>query len=379
MNMDVVYKNLLDAFPGNVYWVDTDGVILGCNDQQAESLGFSSTKDIVGKNIAELLPKKEVGRLLSLQDEVIDTGETITIEEELTFKGEPLYFLSQKSPLKSLDGEAVGLMGFSIDITQHKIMSNCELEDSREELAMVKGIQSVLFESLSHDLRTPIHCMRMLIDVMLGETNNPTHSKYLKDMNTSIDWLLEHCSSLYENCRSRKIRKSVLVNEPLDLQSLCDDIISFHGVAATAKKIDIIGEYDADIPLLLGDNQRIKQILLHLLSNAIKFTTKGGVSLQVEIFPQSNNGVIPQKVFAKISVRDTGKGISEHLKPVIFEEFAMEPPAYLTQYQGLGLGLSMVKKLVVEMKGELKVDSEQGKGSTFIVYLPLTVSYENSC
>lgn len=350
----------MEGFPGNIYWVNEKGIILGCNKNQAISLGFSNESDVSGKKMYEVIPKKEAHSLVHTHREIMKTGKTIFLEETLTFQGKKRYFLSQKSPFRDDAGKTVGIIGFSVDVTDQNIHS--------------EDYEKTVFSYLSHDLRTPLQCILLLTESLKNELQDPKHRELITYIHTASEQLFKHCSSLYERCKKQKDKTPVLVNQPLDLEKICNDLIDMHRPCFLSKKIELIGEFCAPMPLLLGDNERIKLMILHLLSNAIKFTEKGAVSIQIKIFPKSN-----EEVTAKIIVRDTGIGIPENIKSTIFEDFVTEKPIYITQHQGMGLGLSTVKELVNELKAEIKVESQKDKGSTFTVYIPLKVSLESNC
>lgn len=367
--MKTIYRNLLDTLPGNIYWLDKEGVLIGCNANQLSALGFKSPDEFEGKKLIDVVPLDQAEMLLKTLHDVINRKETITIEERLTINGEEKCFISKKSPLLDNEGNTEGVVGYSVEIPCSNRFTQ------QDENKMIRAVQSSFFDSLFHDFRTPFFAINLTLESLIMDEKDSEKSKALSTIKTCLKKIESHCTSVYDGCKNKKQRPPILTNQPLDLQHIVDELISMHKICADVKKIKLIGEYDANIPMLLGDNERVKIIVLHLLSNAIKFTEEGCVAVKVTVFPKEKSS----EVIAKITVKDTGQGISESLKSTLFQDFSTETPVCLAQHQGLGLGLSLVKRAVDEMKGEIKADSKKDCGSTFTVYLPLKVSMEDIC
>lgn len=360
-------ENIIQSMPGHVYWKDRDGVLLGCNQQMAESAGYSSPKDLIGKTDYELSWKHEAENIRVSDKQVMETGLPQSFQEEGTiFDASRKVVLSNKLPLQDKQGNILGIVGISTDIT--------ELKETQDQLAMAKEKAEVanqaktdFLANMSHDLRTPLNGIIGIAQI-LGYSDLP------KDAKEKIHDLMQASKSLLAlvddvlNYSKLDAGKLEFKQEPFDLRKLMEEVVNSLTYLANDKQIPLILNYNEQLPkYVVGDSLRIRQVLTNLIGNAIKFTEKGHVLISVECRDQVEGVATMQ-----FSVEDTGAGIPEEKLEYIFDRFSQVSPSYKARQQGTGLGLAIVKKFVEGMHGKVGLHSQVNKGSMFWFSVPLT-------
>jgi signal transduction histidine kinase len=217
-----------------------------------------------------------------------------------------------------------------------------------------------------HELRTPLNVILGFSDMMLlgidGALNEKQHHK-VERLRENGARLLVLINDILDLSRLEAKRLEI-VNKPFSPHKLADRLANHMGVLAKDKPLTFEKVVDSDLPpTLIGDEQRVEQVAVNLISNAFKFTEAGSISLAI--------GANQAAQTWTIRVTDTGIGIPPHAKDLIFEEFRQVDGSPTRAYTGSGLGLTIVRNLVRLMNGSITVESELGKGSTFTVTLPL--------
>jgi signal transduction histidine kinase len=248
---------------------------------------------------------------------------------------------------------------------------NQALKVAYQEAEEATRLKSEFLSTMSHELRTPLNAIVGYAGIMLegvgGEIDGEARSM-LENINESSEQLLKLINDILDISKIEAGRLE-LVSENFAVRPLIDTISSNLRVLAEQKRLSFDVDIDEKVPLLLvGDKDRLSQILINLLSNAFKFTDRGAVGLYVA---WSEAGLL-------MRVRDTGIGIPPHAMQYIFDEFRQVDGTYSRSYAGTGLGLAIVKKLVEAMDGTVTVDSRVGEGSVFTVNLPLKASMQAS-
>ena len=253
----------------------------------------------------------------------------------------------------------------SNDITKSK-KYRLELEKSNNYMQKLLNDKEKLMLSISHDMKAPLGSTIGYIELMNSTTLNERQRYYLQNMQKSSEEILQLISNILEN---EQLTKGVFELNliPFSIKELFDDIHNSFLPIAEKKGVKLHYKclFDMDSKFI-GDPLRIKQIVNNLLSNAFKFTDTGEISLLVENTnaPQNNQNV-------KIVVKDSGLGIPKSSQALIFEEFSRIKNKGKENIEGVGLGLSIVKKLVDLQKGRIELKSKSGEGSEFTIYLPL--------
>lgn len=299
--------------------------------------------------------KEDIDAVELTDQEVMRNDVERTVREVgLDDQGNKAYYLSKKMPLKDADGEIIGLMGASIDITEQYLA-----EQAKQDF----------INNMRHDIRTPLAGISGIATFLAEGETDESKKELLADITTCAKELLSYCDELIA---FSSVETGMVPQEEAycSITQIINSSINTEAVAAKDKGLVIEKNLDPALPeTLLGDEYRIKAILLNLLGNAIKFTNRGGaVTVSTKLVRSDFSS---RQAIIKLAVKDTGLGIAKANQQRIFEKFFRVKPKSSTRYKGYGLGLRLVKQFVGEMNGEIKLESEEGVGSEFSVFLPL--------
>lgn len=360
-------EEIIAVMPGNVYWMDKQGVYLGANDNEARSIGLHSRKEIVGKRNVDIKNFVIPEALDPVNEKVLSSGKPVTAEEPAILKdGNQAVFLSSKVPLYNQKNEIIGLVGVSFDITQRKQQEQ-ELLRAKEVAEIASKVKSEFIQNMEHDIRTPFVGVYGVVDLLARKESDPEKKELLEEATLCAKELLEYCDGILEFSRVES-ESLPLTSKSFDLHKLINSVLNIEILTARKKTLDLLLEYNETLPkIIMGDVFRLKRVLLNLVSNAIKFTKSGSVKLHVEL---ERSEVSARQCIVRFNVSDTGIGIPEDKKNLIFERFSRLSPSNKGLYKGLGLGLSIVKRFVEDMGGDIHVESAMGEGSQFVILLP---------
>ncbi len=366
-NNEFTLENIIALMPGHVYWQNKDGVILGCNDEQAKDLGLKSRSYIVGKTIYDLQPKEQADHLQMINNKVIQTGEAQTAEEVSTLaNGRTKTFLSHKVPLQSKNGDIMGLVGISVDITSRKKAEQA-LKFAKERAEVTNKIKSAFIKNMQHDIRTPLSGLWGMADILERKIKGTKLSDYVNNIKLCTTELLNFCDSILDFTNIEH-GNQLLLSKKFDNRALIMKIALLEKPAAKSKGLNLIIDYPDAVPaILIGDEFRIYRILLNLISNAIKFTEKGCVKVSIKELKRDEE---KRETILQFIVKDTGIGIPKDKQTYIFEKFSRLNQSNRGKYKGLGLGLRIVKEFIGDLNGGIKVSSNVGIGATFVCTIP---------
>ena len=276
-------------------------------------------------------------------------------------------------PFDPLDQDIIGVYCSLLSGIVERKRAEMKLEENVAELRIAKRMaeessrtKSEFLSTVSHELRTPLNAIIGFSDMLLmgmnGALNQKQHHKMsrLRENGVRLLTLINNVLDL----NRLEARRVEIVNKPFSPRDLVTRIAEQMEVLAQQKNLQLGIKIDRATPnSLLGDEQRVEQVIVNLLSNAFKFTDTGAVTLMVDTKPEENTW--------RICVVDTGIGIPPHALNLIFEEFRQVDGSSNRAYKGSGLGLSITRNLVHLMRGHIAVDSKLGTGSTFTIVLPL--------
>ena len=298
-------------------------------------------------------PAKECSVRLTLQ-----TGQAQLLERKIRgriYRIATLPFLA--------DGKIVNVLQSFVDITEVRQQQE-QLQQAMEDAQAADRAKSFFLATMSHEIRTPLNAVIGFSELLQNQTLAPEEQlEYLQSINFAGMALLRLINDILDLSKIEAGQMKI-VEEKMDFVVLCREINAIFSRKATEKRLTLQLLCPDDLPLLCLDGQRVRQILLNLIGNAIKFTERGTVALEVHFQPGNDT-----EGKLTVDVRDTGIGISPEYRQKIFQPFVQDDNARNRAYEGTGLGLSICQRLIRTMGGELAVESELGKGSCFSMRL----------
>jgi signal transduction histidine kinase len=262
--------------------------------------------------------------------------------------------------------------------TRELLDANRQLADANDRLRELDRLKSRFLSMVSHELRTPLSAIQGFTEILLAEIYGPITSGQRNALNrvtSNATRLLNLVGDLLDRARI-EAGQLVLHYSPFSPLELVEDVESTLGLLAQSKGLSLTAFVAPDLPPLIhGDEARLRQILVNLVNNSIKFTEKGGVSLHLA--KQEGNGTGQRPAWV-IAISDTGLGIAEKDQLAVFEPFHRVDDSSTRTEMGVGLGLSIVKNLVELMEGSINLQSRLGEGSTFTITLPLLANEEGT-
>lgn len=362
------FENILDAVPANLYWKDSTGVYLGCNSLMAKTAKLNSKVNIIGKTDKVLWPDAE-GLVRENDRQVLETQKTINVQEIL----EGRTYLSSKAPLYDEEGEFLGIIGASIDITPlqtretpQAALAFGQSTETASLMNMAGQTKAAFLENIRQDLRQPLSSILAISELLSQQLDRNEIKKYTLGLTDTSRELLRFLNETLESAHL-SLEKMPLVKKPFDLRETLENVLKLNQLTALEKHLSLELKFDEALPgNLIGDPIRIYRIVLELLSNALKFTRRGYVTVTARLGKMES-----QEVVIQIFVEDSGPGISEEKQEELFLRFKQPTIVSQDQFKEDGLGLSLVKRFIDDINGEIYVDSHLNQGSKFVCVIPL--------
>jgi len=335
---------------------DSEGRITFANDAYCE---------LADRPRASLIGSRFALTILEQGDAAIETNGTRIHDQKIAGPLGPRWIAWREGLVRTDAGQPAEMQSVGRDVTD-RTETERALGEARDHADAANRAKSRFLAMASHEIRTPLNGIIGMSGLLLDTPLTPEQTTYAKAVKTSGDALMSLIEELldYSKIEAGKID---LEHRPFALTGLIEDITELLAPRAQARKLEIAAYVDERLPAeVVGDAARLRQVLLNLAGNAIKFTSTGGVALIVE------PGIWPNEI--SFLVRDTGIGIAPEAQQRIFREFEQADDGIARSYGGTGLGLSISERIVKRMGGRIALESKLGTGSTFEVSVPLAGS-----
>jgi PAS domain S-box-containing protein len=355
-------ESLIKNAPDPVFVSDLEGKILQANDAVSQLLGFRQD-EVVEQSVSRFLATDETREFVAALREVVEHGVSRNVRlHPRSASGEVISTTLNASALRDAEGDVIGAIGILRDMRAYEQVLH-DLEESRRELRDADQAKDRFLAVVSHELRTPLTAMLGWVRLLTtGRLDDVTSARALPVIERNTKLLAQLIDDLLDVSRivAGKLRLEV---GPVDLVAVIESAIEAVQGLADAKSIGLKAVLDPSAGSVAGDPGRLQQVVWNLLSNAIKFTpNRGRIDLRLE----------RAGAHARLTVRDTGQGISPELVPHIFDRFRQDERP--RRHGGLGLGLAIVRHIVQLHEGRVWAESDgEGRGATLVVELPLPI------
>lgn len=352
---------ILDNIP-LLSWLKNDSLrYIAVNEPFASSLHLKAD-DIVGMTDLEIFPESIAIKNIEDDLEVIKAGKHKFVELPIIIDGETKQWVeSFKTPIFNENGEVIGITGLERDITERK-KSEEELKKAREVADKANRAKSIFLANMSHEIRTPMNAILGFAELLKNQISDKKQKDYLNGISISGNNLLRLINDILDLSKI-EAGKIDIQNETVNVFSLLSEIRQIFSLKILEKELSFSIDIAQELPhYLFLDEMRLRQIFLNLVGNSIKFTNRGSVTVKIYC---DNIDNLKNTLNLYIEVIDTGIGIAKDEQSSIFEAFKQQEGQSTRKYGGTGLGLTITKRLVELMNGNIFIESEVGRGTTF--------------
>lgn len=369
-------QNLMDNIPDAIYFKDRESRFILTSQAMVKKFGVSNPNEMIGKTDFDFFSEEHASQAYRDEQEIIRTGKPLVgiIEKETWPDGHETWVTTTKMPLRNEKGEIIGTFGISRDITELKHAEE-KLEKYAQELQIAKQAaeeaakaKSEFLANMSHEIRTPMNGIIGMTELMLDTQLSPAQREYMESIKISAETLLALINDILDFSKI-EAGKVELESVGFNLSDSLGDVMRIMALRADEKGLELVYHFPPDVPeWIVGDPNRLRQIVINLVNNAIKFTEEGEVVVEVRKEKEDDDSVTLHFI-----VEDTGIGIPAEKQKTIFEKFTQADSSTSRKYGGTGLGLAISSKLVQMMGGQIWVESPRpnqsnkkgGPGSVF--------------
>jgi PAS domain S-box-containing protein len=360
-----LFRRLSVSCPVGIFRSDLSGLVTYVNPRTAE-MWQMPVEAMLGAGWIERLHPEDVGPLVERWTAANKTGQSYGQEFRLVLPDGSIRWVQGRSAVVyDQDGRTTATVGTVDDITERKRVQQ-ELHDAKEAAEHANRAKDLFLANVSHELRTPLNGVLGMADVLLGTKMTHEQRDLTETVRNSGQTLLNVVNDILDLSRI-EAGTFRLECAPFDLRQTVSNAMALLQIQAKAKGLRLEVDYPQTLgSVFVGDADRIQQILVNYLTNALKFTDCGGVTMRVEEEPKENGSTR-----LTLSVSDSGPGISEEAQPTLFRPFTQVDGSSTRRHGGVGLGLAISKRLAELMGGRVWVTSELGSGSAFFLQLEL--------
>jgi len=369
----ILVAAFMEQMPDHVYFKDRESRFVAVSRSLARSFGCS-IEAVIGKTDADFFDAAQA-RVFRERELQIMRGDGPIIDQVTRHTwpdGRETWSLNIAVAMRNDVGEVVGVFGTNKDITEKKLLEQALLANRRleamtlqaEEMAAAARVaneaKSVFLANMSHEIRTPMNGVMGMAELLLDTQLSAVQREFAHTIVHSARALLALINDILDFSKI-EAGKVELEHADFDLPQMLDEVVRLIGVEARAKDLKLSAAVDPAVPRVVsGDPARLRQALLNLCSNAVKFTQRGEVAVSVKVLDRALRSIT-----LSFNVRDTGIGIPADRLEALFYPFSQVDASTTRRFGGTGLGLSIVKRLAELMGGRVGVDSREGVGSTF--------------
>ena len=358
------FKSLVDNLPLCVVHKDIEGRVVFANREYFQAAGVASMAPILGRTDKDMFAPEFAAKFRKDDQWVMQTRQTFRDVEEHP-SSQHVFVETIKAPLLDDDGKLIGVQCIFWDVTDRKLAEEA-LRQAKEIAEAASQAKSDFLANVSHEIRTPMNGIIGLTDLMLATSKNPNDREHLELVQISAELLLSLINNILDFSKI-EAGKVELEHRRFDLRESLGDTLRSLGLRAHDKGLELFCSFSPDSPVeIIGDLVRLRQIIVNLVANAIKFTETGHVELAVVRDRATRpDGEDKSLVRLNFAVTDTGVGIPKEKQKRIFDEFEQADTSTTRNYGGTGLGLAISSRLVGLMGGTLEVESQPKFGTTF--------------
>jgi two-component system sensor histidine kinase/response regulator len=353
------YEELVNFMQSAVLKVRGDGVISFANTYASELFGYSRA-ELVGSPVTLIVPPERKDQIQAqldgMKDQIVRVNE---VRQNVTKTGKHLWMSWSDRQIKAGEGSSKELLVVGTDVTE-EVRRKKELEELKQKAEEATQMKSMFLANMSHEIRTPMNAIIGLSHLALKTSLTPKQKDYVGKIHNAGTSLLAVINDILDFSKIEAGKLNIEVTD-FRLDEVIGSVTTLTAQKAHEKGLEFLAHVSPNVPdHLAGDPLRLGQILTNFVNNAVKFTEKGEIRLEIDLVER-----VGEKVQLKFLVRDTGIGMTKEQAAKLFQPFTQADMSTTRKHGGTGLGLTICKRLVDLMGGRIWLESEAGAGSTF--------------
>lgn len=354
-------RAVIDGLPDLIYVKDPESRFLLANTAQRKFVTGKGDTKVIGHSDFSFFPDEVAWGFFNDEQAIIRTGKPVVSQAEQMkdFDGNDVWILTTKVPFHNKDGTVAGIIGIGRNVTVQKQIEFAMLE-ARTQAEAANRAKSEFLANMSHEIRTPLNGVIGMTELALDTELTEEQREYLETVKLSGCSLLNVINDILDFSKI-EAGKIDIETVDFDLRECVETTLKTLAHLAEEKGLELLCDIAPEAPQIVrGDSTRLRQMILNLVGNAVKFTHEGQVAVKVEVEPERSENVV-----LHVTVSDTGIGVPKEKQKAIFDSFTQVDASTTREFGGTGLGLTITSRLAAMMGGNVWVESEIGKGSDF--------------